>query len=67
MEQGIFTEGRIIFTLCFAIAFFIMLIFAYRKDLATLKSSYKNLWVVVAFVIGFLLLFFTLKRYFIGV
>lgn len=67
MEQGIFTEGRIIFTICFIIAFIIMLIFAYRKDVANIKISYKNWWVVLLFVIAFLVVFIYLKRHFIGV
>ncbi len=67
MEQGIFTEGRIIFTICFVIAFAMVLFFAYRKDIKEISKSYKNSWIVLVAVIAFLILFFVLKRYFIGV
>ena len=67
MEQGMFTTGRIIFVLSFFAIFFIVLIISYRKDMAELRLSYKNWWIVLLAVILFLGLFLFLKRKFIGV
>lgn len=67
MEQGMFTTRRIIFALSFFAIFFIVLIISYRKDMAELRLSYKNWWIVLLAVILFLGLFLFLKRKFIGV
>ncbi len=67
MEQGMFTTGRIIFALSFFAVFFIVLIISYRKDMAEMRLSYKNWWIVLLAVILFLGLFLFLKRKFIGV
>lgn len=46
-----FTQGQIIFGILFAIAFIIVMIFAYRKDLKLHKKYYKgSLWVLLAFI-----------------
>ncbi|WP_010255420.1 hypothetical protein [Myroides injenensis] len=46
-----FTEGQINFAIFFIIAFSIVLIIVYRKDLKLHKIYYKNrLWVLVAFL-----------------
>ena len=37
-----FSQGQLIFGLCFFIAFVIVMIFAYRKDLALHKIFYKG-------------------------
>lgn len=46
-----FTQGQITFGILFAIAFIIVMIFAYRKDLKLHKKYYKgSLWVLLAFI-----------------
>ena len=37
-----FSQGQLIFALCFFIAFVIVMIFAYRKDLALHRIFYKG-------------------------
>lgn len=37
-----FTTGRIIFAICFAIAFIIFMVISYRKDAKSHEAYYKN-------------------------
>nr|WP_236025432.1 hypothetical protein [Flavobacterium geliluteum] len=54
-----FSQGQLIFGLCFFIAFVIAIVFAYRKDLALHKIFYKgNYKVLIAFLLFIAILFF---------
>lgn len=61
-----FTEGRIYFTIFFAVSFIIVLIFAYRKDLKTHKKFYSGVLAVLAVVVLFVVLFLWTKRQLLG-
>lgn len=53
-----FSQGQILFGVCFFIAFVIIMIFAYRKDLKLHKVFYKgNYKVLLAFLLFIVLLF----------
>ncbi|UUW08931.1 hypothetical protein NLG42_22875 [Flavobacterium plurextorum] len=53
-----FSQGQLIFGLCFFIAFVIVMIFAYRKDLVLHKVFYKgNYKVLIAFLLFIAILF----------
>jgi hypothetical protein len=59
-----FSQGQLVFALCFFIAFVIMMIFAYRKDAKLHKIFYKgNYKVLIGFLI-FIGLLFVIKVYF---
>ncbi|WP_246453428.1 MULTISPECIES: hypothetical protein [Flavobacterium] len=59
-----FSQGQILFGVCFFIAFVIIMIFAYRKDLALHKIFYKgNYKVLVAFLL-FIAILFLIKIFF---
>jgi hypothetical protein len=59
-----FSKGQIIFGILFAIAFTIVLIYAYRKDIKLHKRYFKgSSWVLVAFI-AFLLLIVAIKFFF---
>ncbi|MCF6296111.1 MAG: hypothetical protein L3J25_10550 [Flavobacteriaceae bacterium] len=46
-----FSKGQIIFGILFAIAFIIILIFAYRKDTKIHKHYYRGtVWVLIGFI-----------------
>lgn len=56
-----FTTGQWVFALCFFIAFVILIIFSYRKDLALHKKYYRgSIWVLVGFL-AFIGLLFVIK------
>ncbi|WP_159800272.1 hypothetical protein [Flavobacterium sp. MK4S-17] len=58
-----FTQGQIIFALCFIIVFIGVMIYVYRKDLKLHKKYYKgSYWILVAFLI-FIGLLFVVKKY----
>ncbi|MCH7524368.1 MAG: hypothetical protein IIC74_04990 [Bacteroidetes bacterium] len=49
-----FSKGQIVFGIIFLIAFIIILIFAYRKDIKIHKRHYKGtIWILLAFI-GFI-------------
>jgi len=52
-----FKTGQIIFALFFIIAFAVMLIYTYRKDLKLHKKYYKKVWLVLVIVILVMLAF----------
>ncbi|MXO05339.1 hypothetical protein GR162_11085 [Flavobacterium sp. HBTb2-11-1] len=53
-----FSQGQVLFGVCFFIAFVIIMIFAYRKDLKLHKVFYKgNYKVLLAFLLFIVLLF----------
>ncbi|WP_133508249.1 hypothetical protein [Flavobacterium chryseum] len=59
-----FSQGQLIFAVCFFIAFVIVMIFAYRKDLALHKIFYKgNYKVLIGFLI-FISILFMIKFFF---
>ncbi|NNK82770.1 MAG: hypothetical protein HKO92_06580 [Flavobacteriaceae bacterium] len=46
-----FSQGQITFGILFAIAFIIIIVIAYRKDLKLHKKYYKgSFWVLLAFI-----------------
>jgi len=57
-----FTTGRIIFALVFAIAFLGYLIWAYRKDAMLSKKYYKGTFIILLIIIAIWLLFFGFVR-----
>lgn len=59
-----FSQGQLIFALCFFIAFVIVMIFAYRKDLALHKIFYKGNYKVLIVFLIFIGLLFVIKFYF---
>lgn len=60
-----FSNGQITFGILFAIAFTVILFFAYSKDKALHKKYYKgSIWVLVGFI-AFLLMIVAIKFVFI--
>lgn len=56
-----FTKGQLIFGILFAIAFTLVLIVMYRKDLKLHKRYYKGtIWVLIAFL-SFILMIASIK------
>lgn len=56
--QTMFSQGQLIFAVCFFIAFVIAMIFSYRKDIKTHKIFYKgNYKILIGFFIFIALLF----------
>lgn len=56
-----FSQGQITFGILFAIAFIIVMIFAYRKDLKLHRKYYKgSIWVLIGFV-SFMLMLVAIK------
>jgi len=59
-----FSQGQLVFAICFLIAFIIVMIFSYRKDIKTHKLFYKgNYKILVGFFI-FIGLLFVIKIFF---
>jgi len=57
-----FTTGRIIFALVFALSFIGYLIWAYGKDAKLSKKYYKGSGIILLILIGIWLLFFGFVR-----
>jgi len=58
-----FSTGQLIFAGCFVVAFIILMIFSYRKDLKLHRKYYKgSIYILIGFII-FILLLFVLKMY----
>ncbi|WP_298543809.1 hypothetical protein [uncultured Aquimarina sp.] len=58
-----FSTGQLIFAGCFVVAFIILMIFSYRKDLKLHRKYYKgSIFILIGFII-FILLLFALKTY----
>ena len=56
-----FSNGQITFGILFAIVFFILISFMYKKDLNIHKKYYKgSIWVLIGFI-GFLLMIAAIK------
>lgn len=59
------SNGQIIFTILFAIAFILTLVYAYKKDLKLHQKYYKgSIWILI-FFIAFLLFIIAIK-FFLG-
>ncbi|MGB0527391.1 MAG: hypothetical protein ACPHX5_02500 [Flavobacteriaceae bacterium] len=53
----IFSQGQLIFALCFVIGFSVLIYLSYKKDRKLHQKNYKDLWnVAVGFVAFFTLL-----------
>ncbi|WP_299437878.1 hypothetical protein [uncultured Aquimarina sp.] len=58
-----FSTGQWIFAGCFVVAFIILMVFSYRKDLKLHRKYYKgSIFILIGFII-FILLLFVLKMY----
>ncbi len=58
-----FSQGQLIFAGFFVVAFIILMIFSYRKDIKLHRKYYKgSLFILIGFII-FILLLFALKTY----
>ncbi|AZQ58807.1 hypothetical protein EJ994_08295 [Maribacter sp. MJ134] len=58
-----FSTGQIVFAILFALAFIIIIVFAYRKDLKLHQKNYQGVkWVGIFFVI-FLFTLFIIKYF----
>lgn len=59
-----FSQGQLVFAVCFLVAFVIAMVFAYRKDANLHKIFYKgNYKILIGFII-FILILFLIKIYF---
>lgn len=53
-----FSQGQIIFAICFLIVFIVTMVFVYRKDIQYSKFYYKGVkWVLLSFLLFIGLLF----------
>lgn len=59
-----FSQGQLIFAVCFFIAFVIVMIFAYRKDLALHKIFDKGNYKVLLTFLLFIVILFVIKFFF---
>ncbi|GAA0726340.1 hypothetical protein [Aquimarina litoralis] len=58
-----FSTGQLIFAGCFVVAFIVLMIISYRKDLQLHRKYYKgSIFILIGFII-FILLLFALKTY----
>ena len=58
-----FSTGQLIFAGLFIVAFVIVMIFSYRKDIKLHKKYYKgSIYVLIGFILFILLLFFIKTR-----
>ncbi len=58
-----FSQGQLIFAAFFVIAFIILMIFSYRKDIKLHRKYYKgSIFILIGFII-FIVLLFVLKTY----
>ncbi|RRQ49127.1 hypothetical protein DZC72_00380 [Maribacter algicola] len=53
-----FSTGQIVFAILFAVTFFIITIFMYKKDLKLHQKNYKGVkWVGIFFILFIIILF----------
>ncbi|PIB30676.1 hypothetical protein BFP75_01855 [Maribacter sp. 4G9] len=53
-----FSTGQIVFAVLFAVTFFVITIFMYKKDLKLHQKNYKGVkWVGIFFIIFIIILF----------
>ncbi|RZT00216.1 hypothetical protein EV197_1452 [Aquimarina brevivitae] len=58
-----FSTGQLIFAGCFVLAFIIIMIYSYRKDITLHRKYYRgSLYILLAFTV-FVALLFALKSY----
>lgn len=58
-----FSTGQLVFAGIFVVAFIILMIFSYRKDIQLHRKYYKGSIFILAGFIIFILLLFMLKTY----
>nr|WP_254884007.1 hypothetical protein [Aquimarina sp. TRL1] len=58
-----FSTGQLVFAGFFVIAFILLMIFSYRKDIQLHKKYYKGTLFILAGFIVFIILLFGLKTY----
>ncbi|MBP1223885.1 hypothetical protein JOD96_002459 [Flavobacterium sp. 1355] len=56
-----FSQGQLIFAVCFFVAFVIVMVFAYRKDLSLHKVFYKGNYKVLIGFLLFIVILFVIK------
>ena len=59
-----FSQGQLVFAICFFVAFVIAMIYAYRKDANLHKIFYKGNYKILIGFIVFILILFLIKVYF---
>lgn len=59
-----FSQGQLVFAVCFFVAFVIAMVFAYRKDAKLHKIFYKGNYKILIGFIVFILILFMIKIYF---
>jgi hypothetical protein len=59
-----FSQGQLIFALCFLITFVLAAIYSYRKDLASHKIHYKGSYKILISFLMFIGLLFVIKVFF---
>jgi hypothetical protein len=55
-----FSRGQLIFAAIFAVAFIILMVFSYRKDVKLHKLYYKKVWIVALGIFLAIALFATI-------
>jgi hypothetical protein len=60
-----FSTGQLIFGILFAIAFFVLIFFAYKKDFKLHQKYYRgSVWILIAFI-SFIAMIATIKYIFV--
>jgi len=59
-----FSQGQLVFAVCFFVAFVIAMIYAYRKDAMLHKTFYKGNYKILIGFILFILILFLIKIFF---
>lgn len=59
-----FSQGQLLFGICFFIAFVIAITFSYKKDANLHKTFYKGNYKILIGFIVFILILFLIKIYF---
>lgn len=62
--KNMFSQGQLLFAVCFFLAFVIAMVFAYRKDANLHKIFYKGNYKILLGFICFILILFLIKVYF---
>ena len=58
-----FSTGQLVFAGSFVLAFIIIMVYSYRKDIKLHKKHYKNSYFILIGFISFVCLLFFLKYY----
>lgn len=58
-----FSQGQLIFAVCFLVAFIIVMIFSYRKDISTHQLFYKGNYKILIGFFAFIGFLFLIKMY----